>query len=246
MMVLGYAKDGNLRNYFKKDFLNLNWKEKLRMLYKIAINLWYIHKLEFIHKDLHSGNILCDRNISYISDFGLSQSINNNSSLSVCGVLPYIAPEVLDKKPYTFASDVYSLGIIMIEISTGKPPYGNVPHNENLALAICNGLRPRISKGTPKCYIDLVNQCLDANPENRPSADKLYDVIQNWYEQLRDNKESEVGKEFLNADEVRPRESLLETMLHPQATYTSRFLNYTNLSKPINSTRIQIEDPEGK
>ena len=92
----------------------------------------------------------------------------------------------------------------------------------------------------------MVNQCLDANPGNRPSAKKLFDVILNWYRQLRDNKESEVGKEFLNADEVRPRESSLETTLHPQATYTSRFLNYTNLSKPINSIRIQIEDSEGK
>src|SRR5688572_9284420 len=106
MMVLGYAKDGNLRNYFKKD---LNWKEKLRMLYEITHSLCSIHNLEFIHKDLHSGNILCDHDDSYVSDFGLSQLINNNSSLSVYGVLPYIAPEVLDKKPYTFASDIYSI-----------------------------------------------------------------------------------------------------------------------------------------
>src|SRR5687768_15517903 len=125
MMVLGYAKDGNLRNYFKKDFLNLNWQEKY-MLCTITSNLLSIHDLEFNHKDLHSGNIHCDSNNSYISDFGLSQSINNNSSLSVCGVLPYIASEILDKKPYTFASDVYSIGIIMIEMSTRKPPYGNV------------------------------------------------------------------------------------------------------------------------
>ena len=105
---------------------------------------------------------------------------------------PYIAPEVLDKKPYTFASDIYSFGIIMVEVSTGKPPYGNVPHDEKLALAICNGLRPRVAKGTPKCYIDLVNQCLDANPENRPSAKELSDIIISWYDQLEKNEESEV------------------------------------------------------
>src|SRR6266542_550535 len=109
---------------------------------------------------------------------------------NACGVLPYMAPEILDKKPYTFASDIYSFGIIMIEISTGKPPYGNVPHDENLALAICNGLRPRVAKGTPKCYIDLVNQCLDANPENRPSAKELKEITFNWWE----DKESEIAK----------------------------------------------------
>ena len=82
----------------------------------------------------------------------------------------------------------------MVEISTGKPSYGNVPHDEKLALAICNGLRPRVAKGILEYYIDLVNQCLDANSENRPSANKLNDVIHDWYVQLKDNKESEVGK----------------------------------------------------
>ena len=65
---------------------------------------------------MHGGNILYDV-FSYISDFGLSQSIyipSSSTSTNVCGVLPYIASEILDKKPYTFASDVYSFGIIMI------------------------------------------------------------------------------------------------------------------------------------
>ena len=115
-----------------------------------------------------------------ITDLGLAQLINNSKSSncsSVCGVLPYIAPEVLDGRPYTFASDVYSFGIIMVEMSTGKPPYGSVPHDEKLALAICNGLRPRVVKGTPQCYIDVVNQCLDANPEKRPSAKELFNIV---------------------------------------------------------------------
>ncbi len=228
MMVLRYAMDGSLRSYFKKDFLNLKWFEKLYILHSIIYNLSGIHRLEFIHKDLHSGNILQNHFLSYISDFGLSQSIYNSSSstsTNVCGVLPYIAPEILNKKPYTFASDIYSFGIIMIEVSTGKPPYENVPHDEKLALAICNGLRPRVAKGTPKCDIDLVNQCLDANPECRPSAKKLRNIIYDWGKQPRDNKESEITKEFLNADKIGPQQSFSETTLHPQATYTSRFLS---------------------
>jgi serine/threonine protein kinase len=79
----------------------------------------------------------------------------------------------LDGKLYTFASDIYSFGIIMVEVSTGRPPFLNIPHDERLALAICNGLRPRVAKGTPQCYIDSVNQCLVANPIKRPSAYKL-------------------------------------------------------------------------
>src|ERR1700722_4737186 len=91
-----------------------------------------------------------------VADLGLAELISNSktSNISnVCGVLPYIAPEVLNGKSYTFASDIYSFGIIMVEVSTGKPPFGSVPHDERLALAICNGLRPRVAEGTPQCYI---------------------------------------------------------------------------------------------
>ncbi|GBC14562.2 kinase-like domain-containing protein [Rhizophagus irregularis DAOM 181602=DAOM 197198] len=90
-------------------------------------------------------------------------------------VLPYVAPEILEGEPYTEASDIYSLGIIMTELTTGKPPYGTVPHNDDLTLTICNGLRPRVAKGTPKRYIDLVNQCLDADPQERPSNNNVLD-----------------------------------------------------------------------
>jgi len=210
----------------------------------IAWNLRTIHDQKYVHKDLHSGNIL-QFNTSKLTDLGLAQFINNSkssNSSSVCGVLPYIAPEVLDGKPYTFASDVYSFGIIMIEISTGKPPYGSVPHDEKLALAICNGLRPRVAKGTPQCYIDLVNQCLDANPEKRPAAKKLQEIIRNW---IRDPNNFALCKEFIDADEIISQESSFETETNPGAIYTSRFMSFANLSKPINSTRVQIEDPEG-
>ena len=248
MMVLEYAENGNLRNYLKTNFSNLKWIEKLRHLYGIVCNLYTIHQSNYVHKDLHSGNILqcydelSKGELSKITDLGLAQFINNSkssNSSSVCGVLPYIAPEVLDGKPYTFASDVYSFGIIMVEISTGKPPYGSVPHDEKLALAICNGLRPRVAKGTPQCYIDLVNQCLDANPEKRPAAGKLWGIIYNW------RYEKNGLKVFIDTEGIISQESSSETEANPGAIYTSRFMRFANLSKPINSTRVQIEDPEG-
>jgi serine/threonine protein kinase len=240
-MVLEYAENGNLRKYLENNF-NLTWNEKLQFLKNIAWNLHIIHSKKYVHKDLHSGNIL-QFNTTYasskITDLGLAQLINNSKSSnasSVCGVLPYIAPEVLDGKPYTFASDVYSFGIIMVEISTGKPPYGSVPHDEKLALAVCNGLRPRVAKGTPQCYIDLVNQCLDANPEKRPAAEKLWEIIRNWQYEF---------KEFIDTKGIISQEFPSETATNPEAIYTSRFMSFSNLSKPINSTRVQIEDPEG-
>ncbi|GBB99983.1 hypothetical protein RclHR1_00370024 [Rhizophagus clarus] len=187
MMVLEYATHGSLRDYLKNKYTELKWKDKLEILINIIDNLEFIHDRNYIHKDLHSGNILQfyynDLIDTKITDLGLAQqqfdNLKHDSSL-VCGVLPYMAPEILNGKPYTFASDVYSFGIIMVEVSTGKPPYGNVPHDEKLALAICNGLRPKVAKGTLKCYIHFLNQCLDANPEKRPTSKEILQKIRNW------------------------------------------------------------------
>jgi serine/threonine protein kinase len=237
MMVLKYA-DENLREYLKKDFYNLNWKKKLDILCNISDALDVIHKSNYIHKNLHSGNILIfykEVIVTKIADLGITQLIQNSRSSSyssnVCGVLPYIAPEVLYGEPYTFASDIYSFGIIMIEMITGKPPYSNVPHDEKLALAICNGLRPRVAKGTPKVYIDLVNQCLDANPEKRPKSLSYYLQYLKRY------------KDFID---VISHDSTSENKFHSEAIYTSRYMNFTNLSIPRNSTRVQIEDSKGE
>ncbi|POG56632.1 kinase-like domain-containing protein, partial [Rhizophagus irregularis DAOM 181602=DAOM 197198] len=181
MMVLEYATHGNLRDYLKKNHCNLKWTDKLEILINIIANLKFIHDRNYIHKNIHSGNILQfyydDLIDTKITDLGLAQHLSDNSSFSnstsVCEVLPYMAPEILNGKPYTFASDIYSFGIIMVEVSTGKPLYGNIPHDEKLALEICNGLRPKVAKGTPKCYIDLVTQCLDANPDKRSTSKEI-------------------------------------------------------------------------
>jgi len=125
----------------------------------------------------------------------------------------------------------------MVEVSTGKPPYSDVPHDGKLALAICNGLRPRVAKGTPQCYIDLVNQCLDAIPEKRPGALGLYNIISDWT--------MSIPKEFTDADKIIRQESSSETIFHSEAIYTSRLMRFNNISKPINTTRVQIEDSEG-
>src|SRR6185436_5074298 len=126
MMVLEYAKDGNLREYLKINFNNINWRQKLYNLQELSYRLMNIHKLDIVHQDFHPGNILSSDFKGYleISDFGLSKLIganpNNPEKKNTVGVLPYIAPEVLSgDEEYTKAADVYSFGIIAYEIITG-------------------------------------------------------------------------------------------------------------------------------
>ena len=115
-----------------------------------------------------------------IADLGLSVPVDQEPS-RIVGVLPYIAPEVISgRKPYTQKSDIYSFGILMSEISTGQQPFRNLPHDLNLASKICEGLRPAFSNNTPKFYIELAYKCMDADPDNRPTAEEILKTIAFW------------------------------------------------------------------
>ncbi|RIA87924.1 kinase-like domain-containing protein, partial [Glomus cerebriforme] len=177
IMVLQYAKNGSLRNYLDTNYNELSWKTKFRNLWSIAFGLYLIHRKELIHRDLHIGNILHNYYDTCITDMGLCKPIGyntlENKTKRVYGVLPYIAPEILRGQNYTKASDIYSFGIIMYEVFSGLPPYHDVSHGENLAIKICQGLRPGFNIKVPKLIVHLIKRCLDANPLNRPTAKEI-------------------------------------------------------------------------
>ena len=165
--------DGNLRsNLLIKKY---NPFEKYGNLLYTAIQLSALHKCNLVHGDFHSGNILLkDVFKIFISDFGLSRPANKPTSDNESyGVLPYIAPEVLRGKRYTKAADIYSLGIIMWEFTSGIPAFNNIPHDFNLSLKICKGYRPKIIEGTDPDYAKLMKRCWNTDPNKRPTAGEL-------------------------------------------------------------------------
>ena len=140
------------------------------------IRLYEIHWKNYIHHDLHSGNIfsyeidLCEIDLgihlskseSEIGDLGLCQQVVDKKDIpnKIFGVIPYMAPEVLSKKPYTQKSDIYSFGMIMWEHTTGKKPFHDRPHDEYLMLDILKGERPQITDDTPEFYTELMKKML--------------------------------------------------------------------------------------
>ncbi|GBC03642.1 hypothetical protein RclHR1_05230004 [Rhizophagus clarus] len=257
MMVLNFCNKGNLRNYINKSKKYISYKTKIGYLQKIARGLSDIHNAEKVHKDFHSGNILI-MGSPYISDLGMCQPASKQTAKEegIYGVLPYMAPEVLRGRQYTKASDVYSFGTIMNEFLSEEIPYNDIPHDQFLAIKICNGLRPDISKDIPKLLVDLIIKCWDAEIENRPTAKELYQLLTKWNNELQnvknveDRKSNEICSQVDEYDEIGEKkfksrsnedDKSKNIQTHPQAIYTSRLLNFNNLPKPVNSSTFQFD-----
>src|SRR5213080_4477662 len=185
----------------------------------------------YIHHDLHSGNIF-SYNIwnSFIGDLGLCQQVvdKKDNPNKIFGVIPYQAPEVLSKKPYTKKSDIYSFGMIMWEFTTGKKPFYDRPHNHHLILDILKGKRPQITDDTPEFYAKLMKKCWDHNPENRPTAEEIWDCFYKYWK-IGTTKEEIIKLAETKRQEIIKSEKFLSDTMnykhHPESFYTSRLLN---------------------
>ncbi|RIB05403.1 kinase-like domain-containing protein, partial [Gigaspora rosea] len=246
IIVMHYSQGGSLRSNLQKICMS-SWKVKLRHLAVIIAGLKGIHDLNLIHGDLHSDNIfLSNYDTFQIGDLGFTKLSKNYSSKNeeLYGVLPYVAPEVLKGDSYTQAADIYSFGMLMWSISTGRFPFENDRHNDETILAIkitINGLRPEFAQGTPNFYIDLAMQCMKANPMDRPSAKDVSEKLEHWMNILKTEsnllKEDQlkISNAFLSADNI--ISNMLETSQHHQQNdvmYPSKLINTSKILKAIN------------
>ncbi|GBC09363.1 hypothetical protein RclHR1_00880017 [Rhizophagus clarus] len=248
IIVLQYAIEGNLCNYkeISKDWY---WFERLYLLRNIIKGLEKIHKIHLVHRDFHTGNILMlserawnsRSNKVCISDMGLCGEVNIIDETKIYGVMPYMAPEVLRGNPYTQAADIYSFGMIMYFVATGRQPFENCAHDQYLALDICEGTRPEINEqGVPEYCIDIMKMCWDSNPKKRPTANEIEKLIDVY----NSERSKEIAKQNDNADEYR-KANLLSVennqpiATHPQAYYTSRLLN--SFTKDLSDTAECLE-----
>ncbi|GBB90469.1 hypothetical protein RclHR1_17440002, partial [Rhizophagus clarus] len=237
IMILKYAEIGSFNNWIIANYENFNWQNKLFTLFSIINGLKEIHQKRKVHCDFHAGNILFSspsiESDVYISDMGLCREVNNADKTNIYGVMPYVAPEVLRGKSYTQAADIYSFGMIMYFVATGRQPFEDRAHDKLLALDICNhGIRPEITEPeAPKCYIDLMYKCWNSNPNNRPNVFEMEVSISQLLKSVyvADNDETEI--QFEEAEEYRKAVLLSiknyqeTTHTHPQSIYISRLLN---------------------
>ncbi|KAJ1769328.1 hypothetical protein IW140_003591 [Coemansia sp. RSA 1813] len=107
----------------------LNEPETRYVIKQVAAAVAYLHSNGVLHRDLKLANILLSRNMAVkVGDFGLATRIDDDSMepTTMCGTPSYISPEIMARQPYSFESDIWALGCLMVTLLTGMHPFRGI------------------------------------------------------------------------------------------------------------------------
>lgn len=144
---------------------------------QILLGLEYLHRCGIIHRDIKSDNILLGLNGSVkITDFGFCAKLSNPSAkrVTMVGTPFWMAPEVISRKEYSYKVDVWSLGILVIEMIESEPPYMNEDPLRALYLITAIGT-PKLKEPTKvsKKLQSFLADTLSVSPDARLSTAQL-------------------------------------------------------------------------
>lgn len=182
-IVLEYMNKGTLADILKKS---VKIPEEIigSIAYQILKGIEYLHQMKkILHRDIKPSNILLDsKGLVKISDFGVSGVMKDSLDCkqTLVGTYIYMSPERIEAKNYSFKSDIWSVGIALMECALGYYPYMMYTDYKQLAdiwslgNLIKNNLVPALpaDEFSPE-FCDFMNYCLNKDSEMRPSATQL-------------------------------------------------------------------------
>ncbi|MDO4745221.1 MAG: Stk1 family PASTA domain-containing Ser/Thr kinase [Bacillota bacterium] len=185
-IVMELIEGRTLSDYIKAQGA-MSYPKVIALSKQIAAALSFAHKNHIIHRDVKPHNVMITPNgTAKITDFGIAKAVNAativDNTDGIIGSVHYFSPEQARGGYVDEKSDIYSLGIVMYEMLTGRVPFdGDNP--VNIALMHINGemVPPsRLIGGVPPALEHIIMKCTDKYPVNRyASADELIEALNN-------------------------------------------------------------------
>ena len=205
-IIMEHASRGSLSEHLQR-FGRMQEPEAQRIFRQLISAVQYCHEKGIIHRDLKSGNVLLDEEMNVkLADFGLSSGYVGRQLRNFCGSVPYVAPEVFLRQGYDGpGADVWSLGVILYEIITGKRPFTAKP-STMLPQKILTG-QYRVPYFASFLCQNVLKKILTVDPANRASLEQLMkdpwvnmgqEELQPYTELPSDSVNPQVVQEMLN------------------------------------------------
>ncbi|KAK4747729.1 hypothetical protein SAY87_014315 [Trapa incisa] len=179
-IVTEFMSGGSVYDYLHKQ----KGVFKLPTLLKVAIDVSkgmnYLHQNNIIHRDLKAANILMDEHeVAKVADFGVARVKAQTGVMTAeTGTYRWMAPEVIEHKPYDHKADVFSFGIVLWELLTGKLPYEYLTPLQAAVGVVQKGLRPTMQNNTHPMLVELLERCWQQDPTLRPDFSEIIRILQ--------------------------------------------------------------------
>jgi len=154
--------------------------------YQVLYGLAYLKSVHRrVHRDIKPSNILINsRGEVKITDFGISAELQN--SIAMCatfvGTFKYMSPERIQSSPYSYPSDVWSVGLVLLECATGEYPYPEDKTCIEMVQTVLESPIPTLPRGNSEDFADLISNCLRKDPKDRLPADIL--ISSPWFQRF--------------------------------------------------------------
>lgn len=172
MIVMEYADGGDLLKYTKSyGSSSMPEAEVKRIMVQICLALKHLHERNIIHRDLKPENIFLTRNRNVkVGDFGVSKELRSGRDLATTytGTPYYLSPEIILNEAYGCKTDIWSLGVLVHELCSKRPPFDarNLPELQKVILA---SKIPSLPRNYSKEFSILVTTMLCKSPTGRPT-----------------------------------------------------------------------------